>query len=72
MPWRAFEFMIGAAVIWLEAAATPRGRLWPEIIAASGLGLILISFLAYGDRTPFPFPGALMPCLAYLASVGVL
>jgi peptidoglycan/LPS O-acetylase OafA/YrhL len=63
MPWRAFEFMIGAAVIWLETAATPRGRLWPEIMAAGGLGLILFSFLAYGDRTPFPLPGALLPCL---------
>jgi peptidoglycan/LPS O-acetylase OafA/YrhL len=63
MPWRAFEFMIGAAVIWLEIAVTPRGRLWPEIMAAGGLGLILISFQAYGDRTPFPFPAALLPCL---------
>src|SRR3954468_5419580 len=32
MPWRAFEFMIGAAVIWLELVARPRGR-WPEIMA---------------------------------------
>lgn len=63
MPWRAFEFMIGAAVIWLEIAVTPRGRVWPEIMAASGLGLILISFVAYGDRTAFPFPAALLPCL---------
>jgi peptidoglycan/LPS O-acetylase OafA/YrhL len=63
MPWRAFEFMIGAAVIWLEFAVTPRGRLWPEIMAAGGLGLILLSFLIYDDRTSFPFPGALLPCL---------
>ncbi|HEU0083865.1 MAG TPA: acyltransferase family protein [Bradyrhizobium sp.] len=63
MPWRAFEFMIGAAVIWLETRAIPRGRLWPEIMAAGGFGLILISFLAYGDHTPFPFPGALLPCI---------
>lgn len=63
MPWRAFEFMIGAAVIWLETAAKPGRRLWAEMMAASGLALILISFLAYGDRTPFPFPGALLPCL---------
>jgi peptidoglycan/LPS O-acetylase OafA/YrhL len=63
MPWRAFEFMIGAAVIRLEIAAPPRGRLWPEIMAAGGLGLIVVPFLAYGDHTPFPFPGALVPCL---------
>src|SRR6185295_15639194 len=61
MPWRAFEFMIGAAVIWLEAIAPPRGRLWPEILAACGLAMIIVSFLAYGDHTPFPFPGALLP-----------
>src|SRR3954452_18739486 len=63
MPWRAFEFMIGAAVIWLEAAFRPRGRLWPELMAVSGLALILVAFAAYGDHTAFPFPGALVPCV---------
>jgi peptidoglycan/LPS O-acetylase OafA/YrhL len=63
MPWRAFEFMIGAAVIWLEAIAPPRGRLWPEMLAAGGLAMIIAPFLAYGDHTPFPFPGALLPCI---------
>ena len=63
MPWRAFEFMIGAAVIWLEVAVRPRGRLWPEIMAAGGLGMIIVPFLAYTDHTPFPFPGALSPCI---------
>lgn len=63
MPWRAFEFMIGAAVIALEIAVPPRGRLWPEIMAAAGLALVVVPFVAYGDHTPFPFPGALAPCL---------
>ena len=63
MPWRAFEFMIGAAVIWLEVIARPRGRLWPEILAAGGLAMIIVPFLAYSDHTPFPFPGALLPCI---------
>jgi peptidoglycan/LPS O-acetylase OafA/YrhL len=63
MPWRAFEFMIGAAVIRLEVVAQPRGRLWPEITAVAGLAMILVPFLAYGDHTPFPFPGALLPCI---------
>jgi peptidoglycan/LPS O-acetylase OafA/YrhL len=63
MPWRAFEFMIGAAVIRLEMVAPPRGRLWPEIMAAGGLAMIIVPFLAYGDHTPFPFPGALSPCI---------
>jgi peptidoglycan/LPS O-acetylase OafA/YrhL len=63
MPWRAFEFVIGAAVIWLEVIARPRGRLWPEIMAAGGLAMILVPFLAYSDHTPFPFPGALSPCI---------
>lgn len=62
MPWRAFEFMIGAAVIWLEAAAKPRGR-WPEIMAGGGLLLIVLPFVGYGEHTPFPFPAALLPCL---------
>ena len=63
MPWRASEFMIGAAVIWLEIIARPHGRLWSEIMAAGGLGMIIVPFLAYGDHTPFPFPGALLPCI---------
>jgi peptidoglycan/LPS O-acetylase OafA/YrhL len=63
MPWRAFEFMIGAAVIWLETIAPPHGRLWPEIMAVGGLGMIMVPFLVYGDHTPFPFPGALAPCI---------
>jgi peptidoglycan/LPS O-acetylase OafA/YrhL len=63
MPWRAFEFMIGAAVIWLEVIARPRGQLWPEIMAAGGLAMIIVPFLAYADHTPFPFPGALFPCI---------
>jgi peptidoglycan/LPS O-acetylase OafA/YrhL len=30
MPWRAFEFMIGAAVIWLEMAAEPAAGCGPR------------------------------------------
>jgi peptidoglycan/LPS O-acetylase OafA/YrhL len=63
MPWRAFEFMIGAAVIWLEVIAPPRGRLWPEIMAAGGLAMIVVPYFAYTDHTPFPYPGALSPCI---------
>jgi peptidoglycan/LPS O-acetylase OafA/YrhL len=63
MPWRAFEFLIGAAVIRLEVVAQPCGRLWPEIMAFAGLAMIIVPFLAYGDHTPFPFPGALLPCI---------
>jgi peptidoglycan/LPS O-acetylase OafA/YrhL len=63
MPWRAFEFMIGVAVIWLEVIARPRGTMWPEIMAAAGLAMIIVPVLAYGDHTSFPFPGALLPCV---------
>jgi peptidoglycan/LPS O-acetylase OafA/YrhL len=63
MPWRAFEFMIGAAVIWLEVIARPRGQLWREIMAAGGLAMIIVPFLVYTDHTPFPVPGALSPCI---------
>ncbi len=62
MPWRAFEFMIGAAVIWIELAVQPR-RPWPEIMAAAGLAMILVPFFAYSEHTPFPFPAALPPCI---------
>ena len=45
MPWRAFKFMIGAGVIRLETVVPPRGRLWPELMAAAGLAMILVPFL---------------------------
>jgi hypothetical protein len=32
-------------------------------MAVGGLGMIIVSFLAYTEHTPFPFPGALLPCI---------
>ena len=32
-------------------------------MAAGGLAMIIVPFLAYTDHTPFPFPGALSPCI---------
>ena len=61
MPWRAFEFMIGAAVIWLEVIARPRGQLWPEILAASGLAMNVFD----GHRTVSPATSA--KCSAAIA-----
>jgi peptidoglycan/LPS O-acetylase OafA/YrhL len=63
MPWRAFEFMIGAAVIWLERLVRLRGP-WRELMAAGGMAMILAPFLTYGEHTPFPFPAAVLPCIA--------
>ncbi|HYW64779.1 MAG TPA: acyltransferase family protein [Bradyrhizobium sp.] len=63
MPWRAFEFMIGAAVIWVDPATSRLGRRPFEIMAVSGVMLILVPFVVYGEHTPFPFPGALAPCI---------
>ena len=28
-----------------------------------GLAMIVVPFVAYADQTPFPFPGALLPCV---------
>jgi peptidoglycan/LPS O-acetylase OafA/YrhL len=60
MPLRAFEFAIGAGVIWLEATRAPR---WvAELNAAAGIAAIGYAVFAFTGKTHFP-AGALYPCI---------
>lgn len=62
MPFRMFEFTIGALCVWLRAIPG-RYNTANEIILACGLGAIAYSVITYDDSTVFPGPGALIPCL---------
>jgi peptidoglycan/LPS O-acetylase OafA/YrhL len=60
MPFRIFEFGIGAALLWLPQLGN-RAVLIPLLL--SGLGLIAAPVLTYTPATPFPGATALVPCL---------
>lgn len=58
--FRAFEFAIGALLLWMPA---PGGRRNTEIALAAGLALIAYSVVFYDRRMLFPAANALPPCL---------
>jgi peptidoglycan/LPS O-acetylase OafA/YrhL len=70
MPLRAFEFAIGASVIWFEAIRTP--RLLREIDAIVGIAAIAYAVFTFDVTTNFPYAGALYPCIgtAFLIYAG--
>jgi hypothetical protein len=53
LPQRAWELMVGS-MLALPQLVFPKRRDFREIIAATGLGLIVASILLYGPQTPFP------------------
>ena len=67
-PYRAFEFVIGAACVWLvRARAAPNSVL--ELIAVTGLAMIAFAIVSYDKATPFPGLFALVPCLGTAALI---
>ncbi|CAB3759870.1 hypothetical protein LMG29739_03264 [Paraburkholderia solisilvae] len=61
-PFRIFEFVIGAALVWLR----PRfnvDRLTRELVMAVGLILIAYPVFRFDQYTVFPTYNALMPCI---------
>jgi hypothetical protein len=60
-PFRIFEFVIGAIVLWLPPL--PAGRGWmSELVLTLGLVLIAVPAVTYNDLTLFPSTNALAPC----------
>jgi peptidoglycan/LPS O-acetylase OafA/YrhL len=62
MPFRIFEFAIGALTVWI-VERQPQNKLWLEPLALIGLALIVYPTLAYTETTLFPSYNALAPCL---------
>lgn len=62
MPFRVFEFVIGALGVF--ALSSLPDRIWlNEALMASGLGLIIYSVATFTDGLIFPFYAVLLPCL---------
>jgi len=62
MPFRIYEFTIGAAIALLPAL-TQLSNTKKEIVTMSGFALIGYSVLQFDSSTPFPDVYALVPCL---------
>ncbi|RYG09784.1 MAG: acyltransferase, partial [Burkholderiales bacterium] len=60
MPFRIFEFAIGALILWIPKV---RGQLLGDIATAAGLVLIGYAIAAYSDQTVFPSYNALPPAI---------
>jgi peptidoglycan/LPS O-acetylase OafA/YrhL len=66
MPFRIFEFCIGAAVIYIERPSVPRWAL--EAVAAAGLGAVLVS-LHTAQEGEWPSLITLLPCIGAAAVI---
>ncbi|PIS11401.1 MAG: hypothetical protein COT73_04110 [Bdellovibrio sp. CG10_big_fil_rev_8_21_14_0_10_47_8] len=62
MPFRVFEFAIGAGLVWAIAFRPPQ-KFWMEAFTLLGLGFILFSVFSYTRKIAFPSSAALMPCV---------
>ncbi len=61
MPFRIFEFAIGAALVWLEQYQ-PKSNLVREGALVLGLALIACAVFRFTSHTTFPSTNALVPC----------
>lgn len=59
---RAFEFAVGAIVVFLERTKQMKGAIL-NALYLSGIAIILLCMFMYSERTPFPGIMALIPCL---------
>ena len=63
MPFRVYEFAIGALLVLLPLSRW-RAYAWNEITVAVGLVLVFIGVTQFSKTTAFPDINALLPCIA--------
>jgi len=61
-PFRVYEFMIGAGLVWLMKYQ-PKKNIVLEPILLAGLAMIVYCVLTYTKDTPFPSYNAVLPCV---------
>ncbi len=61
-PFRVFEFVIGALLVWI-APHQPRNKIILEPFVIIGLALIAYPLFVYTEETLFPTYNAIMPCM---------
>ncbi|MBV8808304.1 MAG: acyltransferase, partial [Acidobacteriaceae bacterium] len=62
LPSRMWELMLGA-VLALGDWPSPQGKLIGNFLGFTGLVMIGIAIVLFGDETPFPGIAALLPCI---------
>lgn len=62
LPFRVFEFAIGALLVWL-VHYQPSDKRWLEVLAAVGFVLIAYAVVSFTKFTVFPYYNALIPCV---------
>ncbi len=62
MPFRGFQFLLGAACIWLSRVRI-RSSVVGVLVGICGLALIAFSATTFSEDTPFPGVAALVPSL---------
>ncbi len=62
LPFRVFEFMIGASLVWMSSGSVKK-RWVHELMALTGIGLIVFAVLTYTETTVFPSFAALIPTI---------
>ena len=65
MPFRIFEFAIGALVLWIRPVPS---RAVAELAVAAGLVLVAAAVFTYDARTVFPSYNALPPAIGAASS----
>lgn len=62
LPFRVYEFMLGAGLVWL-IKYQPKRKILLEPILLLGIAMILYCVFTYTKDTPFPSYNAVLPCL---------
>ena len=62
LPFRVFEFAIGAILVWLDGTRYQR-RYLGELSFAIGLAMVCYAITQFTDATQFPSTAALIPCV---------
>jgi peptidoglycan/LPS O-acetylase OafA/YrhL len=63
IPFRMFEFLLGAACIWLETIIKNKPKLFLELLFVAGLALILYSGMQFDSSSRMPGLLSLVPCI---------
>jgi peptidoglycan/LPS O-acetylase OafA/YrhL len=72
MPFRIFEFGLGASLLWIEPSLiSVRLSILCDFLALCGLGAIALSVCLFSNTSPFPGLWALLPCIGAVSLIYV-
>lgn len=62
MPFRVFEFGVGALLVWV-VHRQPKNPVVLDGLLLLGIGIVVYSFIGFDEHVPFPGVFALVPCV---------